>query len=246
MDVYETNNRGKSSIDSLAENVNRNSEVKNQFNQLKEVMNSVRESCLVINNIVSKTQMLSFNASIESARAGAHGKGFAIIADEIRKLAELSGQSSLSITKEIDDSEKVVDSVIQDTVSVLDETNRKVEELNDLFKEISNTSNLLSEKVSVIETQFSNQEDQIKGVVNEVFKVENIAKDNQKLSTSNLRRAKKLSRQRDSLIFSSQKFSRLFLGVSDIKKSTSEELEEVLGTDTFLEEDDKGRVNKVS
>lgn len=74
---------------------------------------SVRDALLEIDAVADQTKILSFNATIESARAGVHGKGFAVVSGEIRKLADKSKKSIDNITKLIldifTDIEKITD-----------------------------------------------------------------------------------------------------------------------------------------
>jgi methyl-accepting chemotaxis protein len=86
-----------------------------ELGEVVQVILTIEDKTKVINDIVFQTKLLSFNASVEAARAGVHGKGFAVVAEEIGKLAEMSGTASKEISAMLTSSISKVEALVDST-----------------------------------------------------------------------------------------------------------------------------------
>ena len=106
---------------------------------LKESTRSIRKIMDVLGNVAKQTNILSLNASIEAARAGAAGKGFMVVADEIRQLAEQSRQSILvveGITETIGQEIDATVQTLEDAKPIFQEQIGSVKDANTIFLEV--------------------------------------------------------------------------------------------------------------
>ncbi|KGX91211.1 methyl-accepting chemotaxis protein [Pontibacillus marinus] len=118
---------------------------------LNEKSNEIGSIVSLITDIAEQTNLLALNAAIEAARAGEHGKGFAVVADEVRKLAEQSNNSAQEISGLIKD----IQVSTEDAVTSMGEGEQAVKEGLDVVNYAGQTFEKIHQSITDIANQMS-------------------------------------------------------------------------------------------
>lgn len=156
-------------------------EMSSQLVSLRQDADQVKSVLGVIKDIADQTNLLALNAAIEAARAGEHGRGFAVVADEVRKLAERT-QKSLT---EIEISVGTIVQAINDVSDKMGDNARNMNELtvisNEVEEKISATSSEMERSVLVAKRSYNDSVEvvgHIEWIIEKISQINDVSESN--------------------------------------------------------------------
>ena len=184
MEVNARTQQGAQIMQNMVSSMETIQQANEELHEMKLIIGEIADKTKVINDIVFKTQLLSFNASIEAARAGQHGRGFAVVAEEVGNLAQMSGNAANEIATLLHKSQAQVEQIVENTKVRVSEGQAVSGQAMSTFSEIAEEIELIASKVKSIQDATREQEEGVRQVSITMKQIDETTQANSNLATS--------------------------------------------------------------
>lgn len=192
-------NQSEESISKLFMSVDDINETSKDLMDILHIISDISAKTNVINKIVNKTQILSFNAAIEAERAGPYGRGFSVVAEEVGNLARMSGSAAKEIQELLDNSVDKVKLTVSTIQNKISEGKSFSSETGEAFIEMKRNIDFVIGKMRSIANEMNEQNSEVQQTFNVINEMQVVADKTKTSAVNSTKYAETLNKECNAL-----------------------------------------------